>query len=163
MAQTTPKALLAAEIKAQIAAAVSGLEYCDVETYQERQRWQRDFVVILPQNEEPEQADNESVFNSYSFTILVGTLGENRQSAADRLDASLRTIRLTLADRASDRSPLLTNPLPLTTPATLSTYGSAALEVFVEATIIGSEPQDKMFRHAGMVTVRVVCYETETG
>lgn len=159
---TTPHSMLAEEIRAQ-AAALTG--------------WNADFLAVagavgplavLPTDfvrvdfgdVTIEQADNESDLISYAFNVIMATSRDELVDAARFLDAQVRALKLVLADRASDRSPLRTDPLPLSSldlPA-----GVVVFDVRIGTSTAGEIEGEGLFRYARTLEVVVVTYETRT-
>lgn len=155
--------MLAEEIRLQIAGAItwnaSKLQIAEHPT--ERALLSHDVELVEFGEISREQADNESDFVTYGFSVLMATLSPSAETSGRTLEDWIRAASLTLNDRASDRSPLRTSPLPL---SSLTLSGSAVFEVRIglsqPGTISGEGEQG--FRTARTLEIEVVCYETRT-
>jgi len=166
MTATTPHAMLVDEVRAQINANISGWDasYTLAEEWPAggRNRWPHDLCIVRTGAASWREADNEADFVTYRIEVLICTLTDDREEALEFLDKQCRAIKLMLADRASDQSPLRTNPLP-TTSHNLASVNAAVHRIAVGSTVPATVPQDQGMRHAVMLPLDVTTYETATG
>lgn len=106
-----------------------------------------------------EMADSESDFVAYSYEVLLWQSGDDQAVVGQALDAWAERLAETLGDSASDRSPLRTSPLPLTSVSVPNaTVFSVSVDSSTPGVVQGSD--DGAFRLARLLTVTVTVYRT---
>lgn len=166
MAAADPQSMLIDEIQAQIEGiGLTGLHATDRIIASEYPRkdvhWPRDVVIVKWAGASVDVADNESDFVRHSIEVVLSTKGDNEETLGQTLMLWVRQIRLTIADRASDRSPLRTDPLPLTS------HNLGAINAAVQSVVIGapqttSTERDGAFRVGALLPITITTYERAT-
>lgn len=166
MAATDPHSMLVDEIRRQVNAALT----VNADKLQRaewpglpRAHFTHDVTVIRWGDAAPEFYTNEHDRVEYGVLVGLTTKGADREAMGQTLSLWARTVRRTLADRPSDRSPLATNPLPLSS-LNLANAGAAFLSVRFGATeTMVDEVGAKAFRGGVIVPVIVTLQEVASG
>ena len=164
MAALSPLSMLAEEIRLQIAGAITfnanSLSVAEHPT--DRALLAHDVTYVTMGEIARERADNESQFVTYGFTVLFAVMSTSPEDGGRLLEDWVRTSSLTLNDRASDRSPLRTDPLPLST-LDLPT-GCVVFDVEIGTSTPGTVAAEGQqgYRLARTVEITVTTYETAT-
>lgn len=163
MAAVSPLSMLAEEIRLQIVAAITQnankLNIAEHPT--ERALLAHDVVLVEFGDISREAESNEADMVTYSFAVLFATMATSPEAGGRTLEDWVRTASTTLGDRASDRSPLRTVPLPL---SSLTLSNSVVFDVRIgqssPGTVKGEGEQG--YRLARSLELTVVCHETRT-
>jgi len=163
MAATSTQSVLAEEIREQVAAALSlttdariFIRYPHQEAIWADESAIIEFGVVTL----GERADNEADFVSYEVAVTLVATSDDSEINGQRLDDLGRLVVKALGDRASDRSPLMTDPLPisgLAFPANVAPFSIRMLTT--EQGVIG---EDGGFRNSMRIPLEVRTYERST-
>ena len=165
MAAVSPMSMYAEEIRLQAAAALAATlnanqlvvaEHPSARSFLTHSVVRVEFLEI-----ERTQADNEADMVAYSLDVLFATMSPDGEAAGRLLEDWARTLSLTLGDRASDRSPLRTNPLPLSSldPNAINVY---LFDIELGTSIPGQLEGESGFRHARNLGITATTYEQRT-